>query len=50
MKKAYEAPKLTDHGDVEKITLGRGHHHHHDDDDVMSSPFSHHNWHKTGSR
>ncbi len=47
MKKAYEAPKLSDHGDVEKITLGRRHHEH---DDVMTSPFSHHHRRKTGSR
>jgi hypothetical protein len=24
MKKAYQEPKLTNHGDVEKITLGEG--------------------------
>jgi hypothetical protein len=24
MKKAYQAPQLTNHGDVEKITLGEG--------------------------
>jgi hypothetical protein len=47
MKKAYQAPHLTNHGDVEKITLGRGDY---PDDDVMLNPFSHHNHRKTGSR